>query len=187
MRAAPGAVERVRIADGEVQIHTIGSAAPVGICGSGILDAIAEMLSAGLLDHRGVLSGQHPNLRRRDSKPEFILAPATATGHGRDLIVNRRDINEIQLAKGAIRAGVEILLRETGIADDDIDVFIVAGAFGTYLDLESAIRIGMFPDLPRQRFRQVGNAAGSGARQLLVSRNQRRLAVEIVQGIGYVG
>jgi uncharacterized 2Fe-2S/4Fe-4S cluster protein (DUF4445 family) len=186
MRAAPGAVERVRIAGDEVQIHTIGSAAPVGICGSGILDAIAQMLSAGLLDHRGVLYGQHPSLRSRNGKPEFILASASSTGHGRDLVVNRRDINEIQLAKGAIRAGVEILLREIGIADEDIDVFIVAGAFGTYLDLESAIRIGMFPDLPRQRYRQVGNAAGSGARQMLISRSQRQLAGEIVQAIGYV-
>jgi uncharacterized 2Fe-2S/4Fe-4S cluster protein (DUF4445 family) len=186
MRAAPGAVERVRIAGEEVQIHTIGGAAPVGICGSGILDAIGQMLSAGLLDHRGVLSGQHPSLRSRDGKAEFILARAATTGHGRDLVVNRRDVNEIQLAKGAIRAGVEILLREAGISDEDIDVFIVAGAFGTYLDLESAVVIGMFPDISRQRFRQVGNAAGSGARQMLVSGSQRQLAAEIVQSVGYV-
>jgi uncharacterized 2Fe-2S/4Fe-4S cluster protein (DUF4445 family) len=95
-------------------------------------------------------------------------------------------VNEIQLAKGAIRTGVEILLAEAGIGDDDIQDFIVAGAFGTYLDLESAIQIGMFPDIPRQRYQQVGNAAGSGARQMLVSASQRLLAAEIVRQVNYV-
>ncbi len=186
MRAAPGAIERVRI-DGEaVQVHTIGGGAPVGICGSGILDAVAELLKSGLLDARGVLKGRHPLLRVFNNKTEFILAPAEKSGIGRDVAVSRQDVNEIQLAKGAIRAGIEILLKEAGIEDKDIQSFIVAGAFGTYLDLESATRIGMFPDLPRQRFKQVGNAAGDGARRLLVSKKQRKLADEIVREVDYV-
>ena len=115
-----------------------------------------------------------------------MLVPAEKTGHGRDVLVNRKDVNEIQLAKGAIRTGVEILLNDAGIADQDLDQFIIAGAFGTYLDLESAIRIGMFPDIPRDRFKQVGNAAGAGARQMLLAQECRRMAENIARQIDYV-
>jgi uncharacterized 2Fe-2S/4Fe-4S cluster protein (DUF4445 family) len=186
MRAAPGAIERVRIEGGEVKVHTIGGGKAVGICGSGILDVVAGLLEAGLLDKRGVLKGNHPNLRVANNVNEFILTPAEKSGIGREIKVTRQDMNEIQLAKGAIRAGIEILLEKAGIEDQDIELFVVAGAFGTYLDLESAIRIGMFPDLPRSRFEQVGNAAGSGARKLLVSKQQRRLADEITREVNYV-
>jgi uncharacterized 2Fe-2S/4Fe-4S cluster protein (DUF4445 family) len=186
MRAAPGAIERVRIEGGEVKVHTIGGGAAAGICGSGILDVVSELLKAGLLDKRGVLKGEHPNLRVANNVKEFILSPVEKSGVGREIKVTRQDVNEIQLAKGAIRAGIEVLLAEAGIEDQDIECFVAAGAFGTYLDLESAIRIGMFPDLPRPCFRQVGNAAGSGARRLLVSKRQRELAGEIARAVNYV-
>jgi uncharacterized 2Fe-2S/4Fe-4S cluster protein (DUF4445 family) len=186
MRAAPGAIERVQISDGELRIHTIGGLPPVGICGSGILDSVAQMLVAGLLDHRGVLRQDNPLVRNENGRSEFLLAAAETTGNGRDLVVSREDIKEIQLAKGAIRAGVEILLAEAGLASTDIRQFIVAGAFGTYLDLESAVRVGMFPVLPRDRFQQVGNAAGMGARQLLLSATQRRQADEIANQVEYI-
>lgn len=186
MRAAPGAIERVQILDGQALSHTIGGQPPVGICGSGILDAVSELLRAGALDTRGVLVSTFPGMQARDGKTEFVLATVETTGHGREVVVNRQDVHEIQLAKGAIRAGVEILLEEAGLAADDIDDFIVAGAFGTYLDLESAIRIGMFPDLPRQRFRQVGNAAGMGARQMLISIPRRLAAAQILERIEYI-
>jgi uncharacterized 2Fe-2S/4Fe-4S cluster protein (DUF4445 family) len=102
------------------------------------------------------------------------------------VLVTRGDVNEIQLAKGAIRAGIEVLLGEAGIRAGEIDDFVVAGAFGTYLDLRSAVRVGMFPDLPIERYRQVGNAAGAGARTMLVSRRQRALAEEAARRIEYV-
>ena len=186
MRAAPGAIERVRIMDGNVRLHTIGGLAAVGICGSGILDAIAELLKIEAIDRRGSLKEKHPRSRQRNGRVEFVLCPLEASGHGRDVIVTRSDVNTIQLAKGAIRAGVEVLLEEAGKTDADIEEFIVAGAFGTYLDLGSAVRIGMFPDLPRERFRQVGNAAGTGARQLLLSAARRREADRIAQKVEYI-
>jgi uncharacterized 2Fe-2S/4Fe-4S cluster protein (DUF4445 family) len=186
MRAAPGAIERVRIVEGQVRAHTIGGQAPVGICGSGILDAVAEMLEAGILDRRGVLQGDHALVRQQDGKKAFVLAEAEQTGTGQDLFVSREDVKEIQLAKGAIRAGIEILLAEGGLPVEAVEQFIVAGAFGTYLDLESAIRTGMFPNLPRQRFRQVGNAAGMGARMTLISAEQRRRAAEIARKVEYI-
>jgi uncharacterized 2Fe-2S/4Fe-4S cluster protein (DUF4445 family) len=186
MRAAPGAIERVRIEDDNVRVQTIGDEPAVGICGSGILDVIAELRKNGLLDRRGSLKGSHPAMRVSEGKTEFILVPAERSGTHKDVTVSRQDVNEIQLAKAAIRAGVEVLLAEAGIKDDDIESFIVAGAFGTYLDIESAVQIGMFPDIQRERFSQVGNAAGAGARKLLVSRHQRQLADKLSRDVNYV-
>jgi uncharacterized 2Fe-2S/4Fe-4S cluster protein (DUF4445 family) len=188
MRAAPGAIERVQINGNEVRIHTINNQPAVGICGSGILDAISEMIAAGIVDRRGAVHKSHPAIRIENGRSELVLAYAAQSGHGKDVVVTRKDINEIQLAKGAIRAGVEILMEVVGLAGQDqaIDEFIVAGAFGTYIDLESAIRVGMFPDIPTERFHQVGNAAGTGARQMLVSKERRCFAQELVGELEYV-
>jgi len=187
MRAAPGAIERVQMWHDRVQVHTIGNQPAVGICGSGILDAVAQLLKIGAIDQTGNYRSNHPLVRTpQNGRRESLLVPAYQSGHGRDVVVNRKDVNEIQLAKGAIRTGTEILLHNAGIKDDEIDRFVVAGAFGTYLDLESAIRIGMFPDLPRDRFRQVGNAAGAGARQMLISPESRLLAESLARQIDYV-
>lgn len=186
MRAAPGAIERVQIDGLKIRVQTIGEEPAVGICGSGILDVVAELLKNDLLNNRGVLKGDHPNLQYEEKNTHFILVPAEKSGVSKDVSVSRQDINEIQLAKAAIRAGVEVLLAEAGIRDEDINTFIVAGAFGTYLDINSAIQIGMFPDIPHQRFQQVGNAAGGGARKLLVSKHQRLLADTIAGDVNYV-
>jgi uncharacterized 2Fe-2S/4Fe-4S cluster protein (DUF4445 family) len=186
MRAAPGAIERVQFIEGEIHLQTIGGNPPVGICGSGILDVVAEMLNEGMLDHRGVFQTDDPRIRSRDGKPEFVLSPAQGNGHHQDILVTRGDVNEIQLAKGAIRAGIDILLMEMGLSDKDLDAVIVAGAFGTYIDMESAIRVGMFPKIPLERFRQVGNAAGVGAKELLLSLEMRQLAAHITERMEYV-
>jgi uncharacterized 2Fe-2S/4Fe-4S cluster protein (DUF4445 family) len=192
MRAAPGAIERVTIVDGEFRIHTIGDKPPVGICGSGILDAIAAMLKAGMLDSRGNLLADHPLVRTIDGKRAVLLAPAGVSGSERDIYVTRHDVNEIQLAKGAIRAGIRVLLAEAGLAvgksggEEKLDQVIVAGAFGTYLDVGSAVQVGMFPSLPIERFRQVGNAAGAGARQLLISMDRRKTADSLAKRMEYV-
>ena len=186
MRAAPGAIERVRLQEGKVQVSTIGGLAPVGICGSGILQAVAELLSAGWLDSRGALRKGAANMRIVKGKPEFLLVPAAQTGHGRDVVITRRDINEIQLAKGAIRAGIEIMLRKGGITAEEVQEWVIAGAFGTYLDLASAVRVGMFPDVPLERFHQVGNAAGMGAKQMLLSLSERAEADHLARRAAYV-
>jgi uncharacterized 2Fe-2S/4Fe-4S cluster protein (DUF4445 family) len=192
MRAAPGAIERVVYVDGEFRIHTIGDKPPVGICGSGILDAIASMLKAGILDNRGNLLAEHPLVRTVDGKRAVLLVPAEKSGHDRDIYVTRHDVNEIQLAKGAIRAGIRVLLVEAGLAvgkkggEEKLDRVIVAGAFGTYLDIGSAIQVGMFPGLPLERFDQVGNAAGAGARQLLISVDRRKAADMLAKRINYI-
>jgi len=186
MRAAEGAIERVQIKNDEIRVFTIGGKPPVGICGSGILDAVAEMRRCGILDDKGALQEEHPLVRQTDQLPELVLVPADATGHGRDITLNRKDVNEIQLAKGAIRTGLELLLLESGIGAEQVENFIVAGAFGTYISIPSAIQVGMFPDLPLDCFHQVGNAAGMGAKQALISLERRRVAQDIVKQIKYI-
>lgn len=186
MRAASGAIERLKLIDGSLHWYTIHNQPPVGICGSGILDAVAELVGGGAIDERGVLQADYPGMRQRNGKCEYLLASSQATGHGRDLYLGREDIKEIQLAKGAIRAGIDVLLFEAGLEAEQIQEVVVAGAFGTYLDVSSAMRIGMFPKLPKDRFRQVGNAAGMGAKQLLVSTLQRQEAEAIAAQVEYI-
>lgn len=185
MRAAEGAIERLRIVASGVEYQTIGDAPPVGLCGSGVLDAVAQLRQLGIVDERGNM-GHHPRVRRTEHGPEFVLVAAGEDGNGRDVVLTRGDVGEIQLAKGAIRAGINILLDEAGLSEQDIDEVIIAGAFGTYIDVSSAIAIGMLPPLPLERFSQVGNAAGMGAKLALVSREQRAKAAEIAHQVEYI-
>jgi len=186
MRAAPGAIERVQIIQGELRTQTIDNLAPIGMCGSGILDAIACLLQIGVIDHRGSFTINHPSVRLMDKKREFVIVEHQNSGNGRDITITRQDINEIQLAKGAIRTGIEVLLEYAGLSADMVEHFIIAGAFGTYINIPSAIQIGMFPALPLNRFHQVGNAAGAGARQMLLSLEQRQLAEDIAKRVKYI-
>jgi uncharacterized 2Fe-2S/4Fe-4S cluster protein (DUF4445 family) len=187
MRAMPGAIEHVSIDQHQPAVQTIDGAAPIGICGSGILDAVAELCRAGVIGPNGQLKGEAPGVVSQGIRNRrYLLIPAEQSGNGSDITITRKDINEIQLAKGAIRAGVEVLLRACGISEQAIDRFVVAGAFGTYLDLQSAIQIGMFPPLPLERFEQVGNAAGVGAKYLLLSQNKRNHIKDILQKVDYI-
>ena len=186
MRAAVGAIERVQIDGDTVNLYTVGGRPPVGICGSGILDAIAEMVREGIIDGQGKLISNSPRVTGDGRGKRFVLAMADQTGIGRELSISRHDIQEILLAKAAIRTGIEILMIEAGIDASQINRFIVAGAFGTYMDLRSAIRIGMFPNLALERFTQVGNAAGAGARQMLVSEKLRRRSEKFSGEMTYV-
>lgn len=186
LRAIPGAIERVFIDGDEVKIQTIEDKPAVGICGSGILDAVAELRRNELIDHRGAFNKHDPRLSMREGQTEFVLVPADHSGSQKEIALNRQDVQEIQLAKAAIRSGIEVLLREADLPADEIDLFLVAGAFGTYLDLANCQRIGMFPQLPLNRFRQVGNAAGSGARELLLSTPQRAESESMIEHIEYV-
>ena len=186
MRAADGAIERVTIIDNRLTYQTIGGKPPVGICGSGILDVVAQLKNAGVLNRLGSFDPDHPLVRKGPDGPEVLMAPADVTGHGREIVVTRKDVSEIQLAKGAMRAGLEILLKEAGLTHDDVDEFIIAGAFGTYIDVHSAVIVGMLPPIPLNRFRQVGNAAGIGAKMALVSEPMQKEAADIAKRVEYL-
>ncbi|MCZ7547019.1 MAG: ASKHA domain-containing protein [Anaerolineae bacterium] len=162
MRASEGAIERLRIVDGKVQYQTIEHAPPVGLCGSGILDAVAQLRLAGIVSVTGAMAGNDRTVIDDVHGTAFLVAPARITGHGADILVSRSDVQEIQLAKGAMRAGVKILLEEAGLTEADIDTFIIAGAFGSYIDVESAVAIGMFPPLPRDALPAGGQLVGDG-------------------------
>ncbi|NPV07816.1 MAG: DUF4445 domain-containing protein [Anaerolineae bacterium] len=186
MRAAEGAVERVQIVDSRVRYQTINDRPPVGICGSGILDAVAQLYRNQILDVKGGMQEGHARVRSTPTGREFVLVPAAETAIGQDITITRADVGEIQLAKAAMRAGVNVLLDEAGIRPEDVQRFIVAGAFGTFIDVQSAMDIAMFPRLPLERFEQVGNAAGAGARMALLSRHARARAVEIARTAEYI-
>ncbi len=186
-RARPGAVERVRIDDGAVLIGTIGDEPPAGICGSGILDAVAQLRLAGVLNEAGRMAlDAHPRVRERNGDREFVLVEAPADGSSRGVSISQHDVREIQLAKASIQTGIELLLAEHGVLLDQIERFIIAGAFGAYIDVPNAVAIGMFPDLPMERFRQVGNAAGAGAKLAVLSTAMRAHAQALRGRISYL-
>ncbi len=187
MRAAPGAIEKVAIADGLPAWTTIEDQPPVGICGTGILSGIAELIKSGMISPIGNLDASQARVTQFNGRPAYVLVPAGESAHGREILITRSDINEIQLAKGAIRTGIEVLLEQADLKAEDISDWIIAGAFGTYLDIPSAVTIGMFPpNLPLERFHQVGNAAGIGAKQMLISRKKRAEASQLIGEIEYI-
>ncbi|EME69625.1 ferredoxin [Paramagnetospirillum caucaseum] len=180
MRAAPGAVERVRIHGDRADFGVIGDADPVGLCGSGVLSLMAELRKAGIVDRRGRLGGDHPLVRERGHVREVVLAGEAETG-GPPVTFTQADIRNVQLAKAAIRAGLDLMLEHEGIGPAALDRVLVAGAFGKYIDLGDAVAIGMLPDLEAGRFSQLGNAAGAGVGRMLACHGARRRAGEIAR------
>jgi uncharacterized 2Fe-2S/4Fe-4S cluster protein (DUF4445 family) len=186
MRAANGAIEHLRLVEDRVEYQTIGGAPPVGLCGSGILDALAQLRLAGVVDTRGRM-GEHPRVRATDGPCEFVLVDESEDDDNRPAItLTQKDVRELQLAKGAMRTGINVLLETNGLTADETNQVIIAGAFGTYINVASAVAIGMLPRLPLDRFRQVGNAAGMGAKLALISRSKRAEAQALARRIGYV-
>ncbi len=182
MRAAPGAIEHVRLSSERLEVQTIGGQEPVGICGSGLLDVVAQLRLNQVLDRSGRM-GTNPRVRNRDGMTEFVLVER----EGKEPItVSQKDVRELQLAKAAIRLGIQALVLAEGLSEEEIEQVIIAGAFGTFIDVQSAITIGMLPALPSERFTQVGNAAGTGARLALISRSQRARAREIAEKDRYI-
>ncbi len=186
MRAAPGAIEHVELDGDRVLLQTVDDAEPVGLCGSGILDALAELLKHGILDRRGRLKTDHPRVRTTDSGREFVLVPVEQRNGRPPLGLTQQDIRQLQLAKAAIQSGIHVLLEHAGLVPAQLSSVVVAGAFGTYIDLKSAIAIGMLPSLPLERFRQVGNAAGAGAKLALTSTSLRDRARSLARSVSYL-
>jgi uncharacterized 2Fe-2S/4Fe-4S cluster protein (DUF4445 family) len=186
MRAARGAIEKVRIENNDVQIETIDDAPPAGMCGSGVLDAMAQLHVAGVVDGSGRMLDSHPRVRTDQGYREFVLVQEGESGAPMTVVLTQRDIRELQLAKAAIQTGIQVLLATNGRMEQELDQVIIAGAFGSYIDVSSAVAIGMMPNLPLERFKQVGNAAGMGARMALVSSSQRMKAQIIASRVKYV-
>ncbi|MEJ2456271.1 MAG: ASKHA domain-containing protein [Candidatus Thiodiazotropha sp.] len=178
MRAAEGAIERVRIEHGRLRVETIGGKKALGLCGSGVLDTLATLHDGGLVSDQGRLALVHDDIVQYRGKRAVQLA--------KGVNFTQEDVRAVQLAKAAIRTATELLLDEAGLDEGAIERFIIAGAFGAYIDIESGVRIGLFPDLPRERFLQVGNAAGVGVRRMLASTSARQRAGELAASCRYM-
>ena len=196
MRAADGAIEKVSI-DDDVRWQSIGSAPPRGLCGSGLVDAIAEMLRVGVLKRTGKMQANGSSesiglakvverLEKHGRQGAFRLVDADEGAGGRPVTITQRDVRELQLAKGAVRAGIEILMTELGIGPEDVTQVYLAGAFGNYIQPQAALAIGLIPTFPNAEIIPVGNAAGSGARMALVSRESREETRQILAHTEYL-
>ena len=186
MRAAEGAIERLQISGDSIKYQTIGEAPPVGICGSGILDALAQFYLSKAIDEGGRLNADHPRVRSSRGQREFILVSKEERGGKAAITITQHDIRELQLAKAAIRSGIQALLEASGVTEKEIKQVVIAGAFGTYINVASAIEIGMLPSLPLNRFLQTGNAAGMGAKLALISLKSRAQAQALTSRVRYI-
>jgi uncharacterized 2Fe-2S/4Fe-4S cluster protein (DUF4445 family) len=187
VRASPGAIEKVYLWDEGVSYKTIDNAEPIGICGSGILDAVSQLYLVGVLDRGGRMQdGSHPRLVEKNGRLEFILVPKGADRRGPEISITQKDVREVQLGKAAIQAAIKILLSREGISEKEIHKVIIAGAFGSYIDISNAVAMGMLPSLPLSRFLQVGNAAGIGAKVFLLSSSKRKEVGDFLSRIKYL-
>jgi uncharacterized 2Fe-2S/4Fe-4S cluster protein (DUF4445 family) len=186
MRATDGAIEDIRINSStlEPEIKVIGeSTRPIGICGSGMIDAVAEMFLTGILDQKGKLQkGVSNRIREGEDGSEFVIY----SGNDGDIVLTEPDIDNIIRAKAAIYAGFSILLKEVGYTFDDVERIYIAGGFGKFLDIEKAVILGMLPDIEREKFKFLGNTSIIGAYLCSLSRNMREEAEEIAKKMTYI-
>lgn len=188
MRAASGAIEGVWICSSlEPRIKVIDDAKPVGICGSGLIDLLSEMLKTGLIDSSGRFTEQDtPRLRVRGGVKEYVVAWSGEVGIDEDISITQLDVRELQKGKAAIFSGSHIAMRQLGLTPGTVDRVYMAGAFGTYINRESAQNVGMIPEFNLHSVEQVGNAAGTGARMALLSREARAEAQMIRSHVEYI-
>jgi uncharacterized 2Fe-2S/4Fe-4S cluster protein (DUF4445 family) len=135
----------------------------------------------GTIDYRGHLLPGQAGVRQGDPGREYLLVEANNTGHRKDIVITQQDISEVQLAKAAVAASIRTLLTLSNTTDEEVEELVLAGAFGSYLDVESAIEIGLFPALPNATYLQAGNSAGTGAKMALVSSEMRTEAEQIAR------
>jgi uncharacterized 2Fe-2S/4Fe-4S cluster protein (DUF4445 family) len=190
MKAVTGAIEKIRISRDtyEVEYKTIDDVKPVGLCGSAIVDVVAEMLKSGIINQHGRFSPniETPRLKRVNNVPEFVLAWGNETATRKEITVTQKDINEIQLAKAAMFTGCSILMKRKGVKREDLDRVFIAGAFGSYINPENAKFIGLVPDVPTEKIVFVGNTAITGAKMALISRKARETAEAISRRVRYL-
>jgi uncharacterized 2Fe-2S/4Fe-4S cluster protein (DUF4445 family) len=195
MRGAVGAIDRVWLEDGELRLHVIGEGPPQGICGSGLIDAIATALDAGVIDWTGLIQVEQrdrlpPPLARRvvqrGEERLFVLAHQGEAAEGGEIVVTQDDVRQVQLAKGAICGGIRMLQHVLGVPDAALRELMLAGGFGNYLSIRSAVRIGLIPALLAERIRYVGNAAALGAQLALVSEAERARADRLARSIEHL-
>ncbi|MFW9817746.1 MAG: ASKHA domain-containing protein, partial [Candidatus Thorarchaeota archaeon] len=187
MRGQEGAIEHFSISnlDEAPQFTVIGNTTPKGLCGSGIVDIVAELKNKGVIRSNGRML-ESTRVVDFEGKPAYIIARPGENKSEKLLIFTQNDVRQIQLAKGAILAGASILMRSAGVDVKDIDMILLAGAFGNYIDPKSALTIGLFPPVDLEKVIPVGNAAGEGAKRMLLSLKERTFIENLVERVKYV-
>ncbi|HOK03736.1 MAG TPA: ASKHA domain-containing protein [Victivallales bacterium] len=194
MRASKGAIEKVIINREGVHLNVIGNTAPLGICGSAVIDSTAELLKIGILESSGrILSPDELSSLPKILKDRLISRDDGQTwdfllqaDNKKKIFISQRDIREIQLATGAIRATINILLQKIGITPEELDTVLVAGGFGNFIRRNNAVRIGLLPNIPDYKIRYVGNTSSEGAKEALLSGERRRKAEELAEKTNYI-
>jgi uncharacterized 2Fe-2S/4Fe-4S cluster protein (DUF4445 family) len=189
MRAMRGAIEHVEINPKtfKAKYSVIGNTVPRGICGSGIIDAAAEMFAVGVLDFAGkIVEGRTPLVREGKDGLEYTIVPAEETAIGRDIVMTQRDMDYIMDSKGAACGGILVLMRKFKLSIYDIKNFYLAGAFGAYTDLRNATKLGIFPEFPNAKIRPIGNGSISGAYATLLSMEKQREANRVAENTLYI-
>jgi len=174
MRGVPGAVERVRCIDGcQTRLHVIGDVKPRGLCGSGVLDLVAELFRVGVLQRDGRFhdDGSCSRLRCGEDETEFVLATADEAEGGRPIYLTQSEIENVIRSKAGVAAAVQILMNMFDVTAADLDTVYLAGSFGSFIDVGHAIRIGLLPEVPPERVRYVGNTSLMGAKRVLLARD----------------
>jgi uncharacterized 2Fe-2S/4Fe-4S cluster protein (DUF4445 family) len=171
MRAIKGAIEKIEIRDGDLTYETIGKGAPMGICGSGLIDCIYELVKNGIIGADGKFQRNRDDdrLSLEDDIPQYIIARAGETETGSDVVITETDIDNLIKSKGAVFAAIKSLMDYIGLQFDQIDTFYVAGGFGSFLNIPKSIAIGLLPDIAREKIQFIGNSSLTGARQCLLS------------------
>ncbi len=181
MRAIKGAIEKITIVDGDLHYETIGNAPPKGICGSGLIDCIYELVKNGIIGPDGKFhrSRQDPRLKIENNIPLYIIAFADKTESGTEVYIAEPDIDNLMKSKGAVFAAIKSLTDYIGLGLDTIDTFYVAGGFGSFLNIPKSIAIGLLPDIPQERIKFIGNSSLTGARMCLLSEKSWESCVNI--------
>jgi len=189
MWAQEGAIEGVKLENGEVKLKVIGEVEPRGICGSGLLDAVSEFFREGIVDRSGRIKPRNRQKKiwreriKEDDEVKFILTENKNNGY---IYISQKDVREFQLAKAAICAGIKILLKTVDLQEEIVEEVLLAGAFGNYINIHSAYNVGLFPFFPNARVRIIGNAASLGAIKALISKEDRQEAELIPSLASYV-
>lgn len=190
MRAMRGAIEHVKIALGgsDVSYATVGEAPPLGICGSGLIDSIAGLYKAGIIDRSGnfISGGGTPRVRDSDEGKEFVLAWAGESGRMADITLSEAEVKNLIRSKAAVYAGIRSMLQMVGLPVEAIDRVVIAGGFGRYINIRDAINIGLLPDMPLEKYIYVGNSSVKGARMALLSRQARDEIEDIASKMTYL-
>ncbi len=185
MRAGAGAIEKFAILeDGSIELKTVGEKHPVGICGSGLLDTLAELFTKGIIDRTGRFkeNGQ-PRLSEGDEGRQFQISPAD-TEH-QEIVITQADIDNLIRSKAGVFASIKVLMEATQTSSEDLDAVYLAGGFGNFLNIQQAVNIGMLPDVPLEKMRFVGNTSIAGAKTVLLSRQALETAEKIAEGMTY--